>query len=155
MDTVLMTSRPDRPMACSIVRVVTEPYLSSTTDEGFQDIPQPITQPTVIIWWSPHCAACRHNEQRFRTIEGHPNGFRVVRVKATREVLQRYPHVTSLPSFDLVWPETTPGATSVFGPATRLQTVRNFEAQDVLSQYFPKAFPSQRAQDGIQSLSPS
>jgi hypothetical protein len=103
-------------------------------DDATVDVPATFARRTLIIWYLPTCAACNHAKGFMRRLEESPNDFAIVRVQATRGRLERFPHVQTLPLFDLVFPE--PGAASPYGPGTSLVTVRNYERRR-LREYFP------------------
>lgn len=101
--------------------------------------PRTFTRPTVIIWHSPTCQACQLSEEVFRAIERTP-GFRVVRVPVRWDVMrQRYAHVISLPTYDVIWPGPAHVISPSYGPGTRLQTIRGGD-HAALRRLFPEAF---------------
>ena len=95
--------------------------------------------PTVVIWHRPDCGACRLSEPLFRALEQNafPMFVEVRRRVATRAALRRYPaHLTSLPLYDFVWPDSGPpppalarpaprGGPHPYGPAAAVESVRN------------------------------
>lgn len=87
------------------------------------------SQPRLIMWYQDGCAACRGAKLLFDAlaVAAAAEGYSVHRVEATRELLERFPHVRVVPLFDLVQPgeATTTSPSSVYGPGTRLRTVRN------------------------------
>lgn len=59
------------------------------------------------------------------------------RMEATNANLTRYPHVRTLPRFDVLTPN--PGITSAYGEGVALQSVANND-RTPLEQLFPAAF---------------
>lgn len=87
----------------------------------------PLREPTLIIWSSQYCSACRNSSPTFRALEKNTDGWKVVHVEATSEVLRRYPgHLLALPTYDFLYPE--PGTPSSANPlaieGARVRTVR-------------------------------
>ena len=113
--------------------------------EGYpsDDPPWPVVRPTLIIWHRDDCMACNLNKELFARLERHSRSARTqqefddVRVQATPARIQRFPHVTALPTYDLVY--TRAGATSAYGPGTELRSVPN-NARGPLQEEFPGAF---------------
>lgn len=117
------------------------------TVEGFDEaevttpppLPHPVRVPTVIIWSSEICGACRSSAPTFRALENNTSGWTVVRLEATVDVLRRYPgHLLSLPTYDFLTPQPGMHAhTNALGiPDVRLRTVR-INSVDVLRTIIP------------------
>lgn len=90
-------------------------------------VTSPLREPTLIIWSSQYCSACRNSSPTFRALEKNTDGWKVVHVEATSEVLRRYPgHLFALPTYDFLYPE--PGTPISANPlaieGARVRTVR-------------------------------
>lgn len=94
--------------------------------EGLASVPD-FGQPRLIIWFQPQCVACQNSEDVFRGLvdAARPRGMTVHKVEATPELIQRFPHVTVVPLYDLVAPTSDATVCSPYGPGTTLRTVRN------------------------------
>ena len=90
-------------------------------------VSSPVRVPTLIIWSSPQCPACRSSAPTFRALENNTSGWTVVRLEATADILKRFSgHLVSLPTYDFLYPEPgMPPETNALGiPGVRLHTVR-------------------------------
>ena len=83
----------------------------------------PIDRPRIFIWYQKDCVACQNSRPVFDNLPRAAPGYAVQEVEATKEMLQRYPHVQVVPLYDIVVPEQ--GSESPYGPDTKLTTVRN------------------------------
>lgn len=99
--------------------------------------PKSIQKRTLVIWFATGCHACKKNEPVFQFLLENPGMFDVHRVEITRELQQKYSHVTTVPLYDVVIP--TQGSSSVYGPETLLDTIQNNDLSDAtgLGRYFP------------------
>lgn len=90
-------------------------------------VTEPLREPTLIIWSSPYCSACRNSGPTFRALEANTDGWKVVHAEATPEVLRRFPgHIVALPTFDFLYPDPgSPRHENALGiDGARLHTVR-------------------------------
>lgn len=115
-------------------------YLYRCSDEKQttrnDEVPTNIVQNTLVIWWSPSCFACKQNEPTFRYLMENPGGFSVHRVEITQALQQRFPHVTTIPRYDVVLLKH--GATSTYGKNTELHSIANNDLSNTgLGKYFP------------------
>ena len=83
----------------------------------------PIDRPRIFVWYQKGCVACDSSRPVFDALPLAAPGYTVHEMEATREMLQRFPHIQVVPLYDIVHPE--PGSSSPYGADTRLQTVRN------------------------------
>jgi hypothetical protein len=113
------------------------PVTQRLVSEDADGVPLPIRRPTLIIWHMRTCVACRNAAGFFRKLEEEAGDFQVLRIEANREYIQRYPHIQTLPLFDVIRP--APGTSSPYGADTQLLTVRNHE-RHLLRSVFPRAF---------------
>lgn len=92
---------------------------------------------TLVIWYTPGCPACKKNESIFQYLQQNPGMFDVHRVEITRELQQKFPHVTTVPLYDIVVPRQ--GVSSAYGPETALETIANNDLSDDegLGRFFP------------------
>lgn len=99
--------------------------------------PKSIQRRTLVIWFAPGCQACKKNEPVFEYIQQNPGMFDVYRIEITRELQQLYPHVTTVPLYDVIVPMQ--GSSSVYGPETLLDTIQNNDLSNEtgLGRYFP------------------
>lgn len=124
--------------------VAVAPVAPAVAAEGFDGgreppLPLPVRTPTVIVWSSNQCAACRSSAPTFRALERNASGWTVVHIEATADVLRRYPgHLISLPTYDFLFPEPGMHAhTNALGiPDVRLRTVR-INSPEVLRSIVP------------------
>ena len=81
-------------------------------------------RPRVIIWYQNNCIACQNSESVFAAVTeaAQERGMTVHKVEATPELLQRFPHVTVVPLYDIVTPSSV---CSAYGPQTSLRSLRN------------------------------
>ena len=85
--------------------------------------PPSITRKSLIIWVKRGCMACQINKPFFALLESKAK-IQVYRVQASEELRSRFPHVTTLPMYDIV--EPAPSEHSPYGPGTRLvESIRN------------------------------
>lgn len=92
----------------------------------------PVTRPTIVVWFSPDCAACRMSKNIFDALERNQAGMAVVRVEATPAVIARYRHhITALPLYDIIYPAPGQAATdNPLGiPDVVVHTVRNNDVE--------------------------
>ena len=111
----------------------------TVTNEGFAPAPgvmDAITGPTLVIWWSFTCVSCLINRGFFDRLEAaaHKQGYDVRRMLATEETLPHYPHVRTLPRYDVL--TLKDGATSPYGNGIALQSIPNNDRRP-LSLLFP------------------
>lgn len=130
--------RPDPYAARNASRLRPHSMLTCTTceNEGSETatttFPAAFHRPTLVIWFSNTCSACRMSKQLFAALEhnGPRAGLDVVRVEATPAVMARFKHhVTSLPMYDFVFPAGGGGGAlgaQPYGmPGVNVHTVRN------------------------------
>ena len=108
-------------------------YRESRESGSLSQPPSPPPPPTptsrIVIWHHPNCGACRNSEPIFSALEHNTDGFIVERRIATAEVVQSmvrpdgHPHITMLPTYDLIWSET--GSQSVYGADLRVMSIQN------------------------------
>ena len=81
--------------------------------------------------------ACENSRPVFDALPRAAPDYIVQEVEATREMLQRFPHVQVVPLYDIIQPEA--GSESPYGPNTKLRTIRNDMA--ALRELFPTLTP--------------
>lgn len=92
----------------------------------------PFTQPSLIIWFSPDCAACKMSNHLFDALERNQAGLTVFRMEATPAVINRYrSHITTLPLYDFVFPYAgLPAVSNPLGiPNVLVHSVRNNDVE--------------------------
>lgn len=117
--------------------------------EGFTEDagPDPLTEfrgPTLLIWWSPQCVSCTLSATFFDRLQqaAAAAGYDVRRVQVTGDRVRRYPHVRSVPRYDIVLPrratESFPSVhQDVYGEETQTHSVSNAD-RDRLREWFPQ-----------------
>lgn len=110
--------------------------LSVPDDEGshrnqpppIPGFPFPLTTRHIVIWHQKDCAACQASKPVFAGLREAGRAarppFGVTEMEITPALLARFPHVTSVPLYDVVDPDPAVTA-SPYGPGIRLTTVRN------------------------------
>lgn len=91
-------------------------------------VPVPLVRPTLIIWQSKDCSACKNSGPTFRALQNNRSGWDVVQREATRDVIMRYPsHILSLPMYDFLTPSPNASASAnpLGIPGVSITTVRN------------------------------
>lgn len=91
-------------------------------------VPVPLSRPTLIVWWSKDCSACKNSGPTFRALQKNQSGWEVVQLEATRDVIMRYPsHILSLPMYDFLTPSPNASASAnpLGIPGVSVTTVRN------------------------------
>ena len=116
-----------------------EPKRSTPPATDTSGLPTTFDQPRLIIWYQKECRACQDSRAMglFAALRAHAEKqtppFTVHEVEATGELINRYPHVTRVPLYDIVVPDNA--STSVYGANTKLETVQN--QQDKLEAALP------------------
>lgn len=89
------------------------------------DFLPPINQKRVVIWYENNCVACKNSRPTFDALReaGKTAGFTVHEKEVNDDVLQRFPHVTVVPMYDVVEPDAS--STSPYGRGTRLTSLKN------------------------------
>ena len=92
-------------------------------DDAALRAPPSITKKSLIIWVKRGCMSCQINKPFFALLESQAK-VQVYRVEASEELRSKFPHVTTLPMYDIV--EPAPSEHSPYGPGTRLvESIRN------------------------------